>query len=78
MIVTHYTSGAVEEWWDATRADVIPDGARYGIPADKGPLLKLHDGRVTFALVPVGNVAHHHVHPCSMSPRGCPGPQTGA
>lgn len=78
MIVTHYVDGPAEEWWDATHADVLPDGTRYGMPTSTGQVLRLHDGRQTFALVPVAKVTHHHPNPCSMSPRGCPGPQTGA
>lgn len=79
MIVTHYVDGVVEEWWEATHADVLPDGSRYGMPAAAGQVLRLHDGRQTFAVAPMSRVAHHHQHPCAMSPVGCPGPQqTGA
>lgn len=76
MIVIHRVDGTHEDWWDATVADVVPAGAG-GVPAEVGPLLRLHDTRTPSALVPVDMVARWHEGPCTPDPGGCTVPAEG-
>lgn len=70
MIVTHMVGGAHEDWWDSTVAEVVPAGTG-DIPADLGPLLKLHDTRTPHALIPASRVERWHDGPCLPFPALC-------